>query len=281
MNLRFLFLLAASTPLAHAQNCGRECLRGVVDSYLLSLTRHDVSKLNVSPTAKITENGEAIQLGEGFWKTAGPVTYKVYALDPQGGAAAVEAVVRENGQPINFMLRVKVMGKTITEAETIACRKGQAGFFAPEKLTSPPPLFVQLVPVADRTPRKELVAAADAYFTAIQTEGTANYKPAPLAEDANRFENGEQTTNVPVMGMPAASASEQLDKGYFKGLAVAKRRFPVVDVEHGLVLGIGLMSTPGPDGVLLAEMFKVTGGKIRQVQAVMVNHPKTGPTGWN
>ena len=190
MNTRILVLLSASAVFTNAQSCGRECLRGLIDNYLLGMTHHDAAKLNVTPAVKFTENGEAMKLGEGLWKTAGSVTYKLYALDPQGNAAAVEAVVKENG---------------------------------------------------------------------------------------------EQTTNVavPAMNIPAASASEQLDKGFFKGLAVGKRRFPVVDVDHGLVLGIGLMSTPGPDGVLLAEMFKVTGGKIRQIQAVMVNHSKTGTTGWN
>ena len=253
MSLRWLLLFAGCAVFANAQSCGKKCLRGVLDSYRLGMTRHDPSKLNLAPAVKFTENGQAMQLGEGFWKTAGSVTYKLYALDAQGGAAAVEAVVRENGQPVIFLLRVKVAGKAIGEAETIVCRKDQAGVFAPEKLTVAPPMFLQLVPLAERVSRKDLIAAADAY-----------YKSASLAADASRFENGEQTAIV-----PAPSA------------AVVKRRFPVVDVEHGLVLGIGLISTPGPGGVLLAEMFKVTGGMIQQVQAVMVNHPKTGPTGWN
>jgi hypothetical protein len=281
MKMRVLFLIAVSAAVAHAQSCGRECLRGLLDSYLAAMAKHDASKLNAIPTVKFTENGETLKLGDGFWKTAGPATYRIYALDPQGGAAAVEAAVKEKGELATFMLRIKVQGKAISEAETIVCCKGQAEPFAPQKLTAPPPLFVQMVPQAGRATREQLRAATNAYFTAVETEGTPNYKPAPLADDMNRFENGEQTTNVPVFGLPAASASEQLDKGFFKGLAVAKRRFPVIDTDHGLVLGIGLMSGPGIDGLLLAELFKVSDGKIRQVQAVMVNHPKNGPTGWN
>ena len=282
MKVRILLALALTAAAASAQGiCGKECLRGLLDSYMLAMSRHDPGKLNASDKLKFTENGESLKLGEGFWKTAGSATYRLYALDPQGGAAALEAVVRENGQLTNFLLRIRVAGKAISEAETIVCRKGEAGFFAPEKLTGNPVMMMQIVAPAERHTRKELAAIADAYFTAVQTEGTPGYRPAPFAEDADRFENGERTTNVEVMGMPAAAAAEQLDKGYFKGLTIGKRRFPVIDVEHGMVLGIGLMGTPGPDGVLLAEMFKITGGKIHQVQAVMVNHPKTGPTGWN
>ena len=281
MNAQFLVLLAASAVMGQAQSCGRECLRGLLDTYLLSMTRHDASKLNITSSVKFTENGATLKMGEGFWKTAGSVTYKLYALDPEGSAAAIEAVVKENGALTTFLLRIKVAGKAISEAETIVGRKGQADPFAPQKLTVAPSLFQQMVTPPERMSRKDLAAMADAYFTAIQTEGTAQYKPVPLAEDMNRFENGEQTTNVAVFGMPAASASEQLDKGFFKGLSVSKRRFPVVDVEHGIVLGIGLMSVQGSGNILLAEMFKVTGGKIRQIQAVLATHPKTAPTGWN
>ncbi len=108
----------------------------------------------------------------------------------------------------------------------------------------------------------------------MQTEGSKDYKPAPIAADMNRFENGEQTTNVPVMGNPAMSGAEQLDKGIFKGLTIDHRRFPVVDRENGVVLGIMLMHAQmngQMGGILIAEMFKVAGRKIHQVQAVMVN----------
>lgn len=281
MNTRLLVLLAACAVMGQAQSCGRECLRGLLDTYLLGMTRHDASKLNVTPSVKFTENGAVMKLGEGLWRTAGPVTYKLYALDPEGSAAAVEAVVKENGALTTFLLRIKVAGKAISEAETIVCRKGQYDPSAPQKLTAAPALFLQMVAKPERMSRKDLAAIADAYFTAIQTEGTPQYKPVPLAEGMNRFENGEQTTNVPVFGMPAASASEQLEKGFFKGLGVSKRRFPVVDVEYGIVLGIGLMSVQGFGNILFGEMFKMTGGKIRQIQAVLVNHPKTAPTGWN
>ncbi len=57
----------------------------------------------------------------------------------------------------------------------------------------------------------------------------------------NRFENGVQTTNVPVLGSPAMSGAEQLDKGIFKGLTVDHRRFPVADRENGVVVGMVLM----------------------------------------
>jgi hypothetical protein len=243
MRLRWLVLLAASAVFADAQVCGKECLRGLLDGYLFRMSRHNATTLNLTPEAKFTENGEAMPIGEGFWKTAGAATYKLYVLDPQGGAAAVQAVVREGGPPqVSFLLRIKVAGKAISEAETIVARKAQAPFFAPEKLPVPPVALLQLLPMADRMMRKDLTGVVDAFYA------------GRYSDEVNRFANGEQL---------AADA--------LKGAAVSKRRTPVVDVEHGLVLSIGAISRAGAGPALLGEIFKVKAGKIEEVQGVMVN----------
>jgi hypothetical protein len=100
--------------------------------------------------------------------------------------------------------------------------------------------------------RKDLTGVIDSYY-AGRYEG-----------EVNRFANGEQ-----------------LNADSLKGLAMTKRRTPVVDVEHGLVLSIGLLSRQGNDSALAGEIFKVKAGKIQEIQGVLANHPKNGPTGWN
>jgi hypothetical protein len=243
MRLPWLVLLAASAVFANAQACGKECLRGLLDGYLFRMSRHNAATLNLTPEAKFTENGEAMPIGEGFWKTAGAATYKLYVLDPQGGAAAVQAVVREGGPPqVSFLLRIKVAGKAISEAETIVARKAQAPFFAPEKLPVPPVALLQLLPMADRMMRKDLIGVVDAFYA------------GRYSDEVNRFANGEQL---------AADA--------LKGAAMSKRRTPVVDVEHGLVLSIGTASRAGAVPALLGEIFKVKAGKIEEVQGVLVS----------
>ena len=77
-------------------------------------------------------------MGEGFWKTAGASTYRLYALDPQAGDAAAQAVVAENGELDTFFVRLKVKARKISGSGALVCRKGQAGFFAPEKMTAAP-----------------------------------------------------------------------------------------------------------------------------------------------
>ena len=283
-----VLLLAAASLLsgpgtARAAYCNRACLQGFLDSYLDAMAKHEPSKLPVAATVKFTENGKPLKLGEGFWKTAGASSYRLYILDPSHGDAAAQAVVAEGGEPTTFLVRLKVEGKKIVEAETLVCRKGQAGFFAPENMKTVPAAYGDAVAESARSTREQLAAFANAYFTAVQTEGSKDYQAAPIAADMNRFENGVQTTNVPVMGMPAMSGAEQLDKGMFKGLTIDHRRFPVIDRENGVVLGMVLMHAQmngQTGGILIAEIFKVSGGKIHQVQAVMVNVPNDSTTGW-
>ncbi len=288
--IRQTLLICAITAAAlHAADkssgsgCDHACLQGFVDSYLDAMAKHDASKLPVAEAVRFTENGKELKLGEGFWKTAGESTYRLYALDPASQDAAAQAVVAENGDLDTFFVRLKLKNKKITEAETLVCRKGQAGFFAPEKMTAAPAIYSELLPESQKTARAQLIKQASAYFTAVQSEGTKDYRAAPLAPDMNRFENGVQTTNVPVMGNPAMSGAEQLDKGIFKGLIVDHRRFPVVDTERGVVVGLVLMHANmngQMGGILISEMFKIAGNMIEQVQAVMVNVPNDSDTGW-
>jgi hypothetical protein len=285
MILRTFLIVSISVAALQAAgtSCDRACLQGVVDSYLDAMAKHDPSKLPVAPSVRFTENGKELKLGEGFWKTAGASSYRLYALDPNSEDAAVQAVVAENGTLDTFFVRLKLKNKKITEAETLVCRKGEAGFFAPEKMTTAPAIYSDLLPESEKTARAQLIKQASAYFTAVQSEGTKDYRAAPLAPDMNRFENGEQTTNVPVMGNPAMSGAAQLDKGIFKGLVIDHRRFPVVDTERGVVVGLILMhaNMNGQMGaILISEMFKIAGNKIEQVQAVMVNVPNDSDTGW-
>src|SRR5580693_2759199 len=267
---RVLLIVAITAAASHAATCDRACLQGIIDSYFDALAKHDPSKLPVAASVKFTENGKELKLGEGFWKTAGASTYRLYAIDPQAGDAAAQAVVAENGELDTFFVRLKVKARKISEAETLVCRKGQAGFFAPDKLTTAPALYSEPLPDSEQSVRSQLIETASAYFTAVQSEGTKDYRSAPLAPKMNRFENGVQTTNVPVMGNPAMSGAEQLDKGIFKGLVIDHRRFPVVDTERGVVLGMMLMhaNMNGQMGaILISEMFKIAGNKIEQVQA--------------
>ena len=284
-------LLASSlSPLAasaQATACDSACLKGFVDGYIVALAQRDPKKLPLADGVKYTENGRVLDLGDGFWHTAGtPLRYRDYLLDPETGQAAALTALKEYDGVAQMAVRLKVANRKITEIETLVARVGDQRWFAPESLEHLSDVFAQPVAQAERPTRAELVAAATAYFNAIQTEGTPQFVQAPFAPGMKRFENGLQTTNVtsnPLLERHTWSPDLQLERAQYKGTNVMDRRYPVVDVEHGTVLAIATFRRDGPDTstLLLAEIFKVTGGKLREIRAVILNLPNGAGTGWS
>jgi hypothetical protein len=273
---------------ASAETCNRAYLKGFVDAYFDALVKHDPSKLAVSPSVKFTENGKQIRLGEGLWKTAGEPTFKLEIYDPETCGAAVEAVLKENNNLITFFLRLKVVDQKISEVETLVCRKGDSPVWDPEKLTELTANFTRTIRPAERDSRYDLMAAADAYWRAMETMGTPDYYRPPLLPDTERRENGLRTTNVPFKGKEPNTATQQFDEVAFPKARIYDRRYPVVDEERGIVVSIVRFGSKTPEktkpagakGPFVAEFFAVTSGKIREIHAVLVDIPHSNPTGW-
>jgi hypothetical protein len=63
-----LFAVAAFAAFAQAQNgaCDRACLEGFVNQYLAALEARDPSRLPLTKSAKYTENGVPLKLGDGM-----------------------------------------------------------------------------------------------------------------------------------------------------------------------------------------------------------------------
>ncbi len=281
-SLLFLQDAAAQSP----AGCDNACLKGFMDGYIDALAHRDPSKLPVAKDVKFTENGRVTDLGEGFWHTAGaPLRYRDYIYDAGSGGVAAFTALKEYDATAEMFVRLKVVNRMLAEIETFVVRVGDQRWFAPQNLDHLSDLFAQTVPAAERHTREQLVAAANAYFDAIQTEGTPQFKQAPFAPGMKRFENGLQTTNVtnnPILERHTWSPDLQLERASYKGTMVMDRRFPIVDPEHGTVLAVGTFRREGPDTstLLLAEMFKVTGGKLREIRAVILNLPNGAGTGW-
>jgi hypothetical protein len=129
------------------------------------------------------------------------------------------------------------------------------------------------------------VAAADAYFAAVQTEGTPKFVQAPFDPALKRFENGQQTTNVtekPILERHTWTPILQLERASYAGTIVTDRRYPVVDTELGSMLAVATFRREGEhtSTLLLAEAFKYTGGRLREIRAVILNLPNGAGTGW-
>jgi hypothetical protein len=302
----FAVALAAQTK-SPAPDCGRKCLATMLDKYFDSVAKHKSSELPASSNVRVTENAVEIKFGEGLWQHGGPAKFRIDAIDPENGQIASMAVVTDRDKPALELVRLKIEKKKATEIETLVVRPGEGQRSNPENLALLKNPFPDSVAPAERATRQQLIAAAASYLDAL-AGGSDPYVPPPIAEDAFRAENGFQSTGVVRPGRPTVTLAESLrnprsrgGRGLPAGSGIFGRRYPVVDVESGIVLAIGTMTLHIPPGVndgppghinqpragglrlqVLSEIFKVSGGQIRQIDAIMydLDDEKLVDPGW-
>src|SRR5262245_62785600 len=154
--------LAASDRQARAQGgCDRSCLEGIAEQYLDALVAKDPKKLPLAGTVKYTENGQRLQLGDGFWNSVtGRGTYKLHVTDVTLGQVATFTTMREAGTPVIIALRLKVDNRRLSEIETLIAHS-ENGAKNLEALGKPREAFLRPTAPADRVPRAELVRIDD------------------------------------------------------------------------------------------------------------------------
>ncbi|MEO6379961.1 MAG: hypothetical protein ABIO37_18205 [Caulobacteraceae bacterium] len=296
--------------------CPRACMEGLVDQYLAAMVKHDAKGLPFALHARFTENTQELPVGEGLWVTAteAPTTFKIYGVDPATGQAGFVGMMKEQGKPILFVLRLKVVNGRIVEAEHLIARNLRPA--ALPNLGVARPAFAADVPAAERTSREEMINAADSYFDGI-SEGNGSLPP--FADDCDRHENGLQTTLAkPRADAPAKpttgpeifglletyTCKAQFDTGAFGYIfRIWPRRIAFVDEQKGMVWtfpafneggGTGMTPLRGVPGVTMLptrpvasttvglEVFKIRGGKIHEVEgAGAVELPYGSKSGWN
>ena len=282
---------ATDADAAAKYNCDRECLKKVADLYYQALAAHNPSLLPLAPAAKYTETGAVVKIGEGLWRAAGTPSYRLEIYDPETGGIGLDAVLPDEGVPTVVATRLKVENHHVTEIESVLVHKGdKAVFSAPERLVQPSAHFTRIIPIPERNSRYELMAAADAYFRAFQTEGTPDYIRAPLLPETLRVENGMQATNVVTPNHAAIDAASQFDQAIFKGTTIYDRRYPVVDAELGVVMALVRFhrdaappapgAAPARGDTVVCEFFAIEQGKIVEIQATWYPPERQLPTPW-
>jgi hypothetical protein len=295
-------LLSSSTFGAEA--CNRVCLQNFVDFYLNALVAKDPTKAPFSASVKNTENGQRLRPGDGLWKTvSGNSSYRLYFAEPAAGEVGFIGAIKELGLPVMLALRLKVARNQITEVESIVIRVKEGGFGNMAAFKNPSPLFSLTVPVADRLPREEMVRIANSYFTGLDEEDSG--KNVPFDERCQRRENGVESarsSDPKASPMAKLGCKAQFDTGFSALVTdVRNRRFPIVDEERGLVYSVILFDHTGdvpfyrqPDGkevpitgtfrrpltFLIGELFQIEKGKIRQIEAAVLEVPYGMPAGW-
>lgn len=280
--MKALVLFAALAGSVFGASCDRVCLKTSLDQYLKSLIAHKPESANLSVGFRQTENAIVKRPGTGLWETMtglGKVQRRYF--DPVEGNAAYFGMIEEAKGPAIVTLRLKVEDRKITEAEWIIARKGDPGigegaggqataayFDADYLVANPPPAEKNFnVTKASRLTRTELIAITNTYFDGLSAHDGRQILAHP---GCPREENGVLTTQRPLQG---GGVSDCTSEGAMANIfAVTARRYPVVDEEQGVVLGIALFQRrPGLAWRrnLLGEWFWIDQGKIRTIFAAM------------
>lgn len=294
--MKALHLPACATALAlllpataSAQSCDRACLGAIMDSYFDALTRNEASGLPMASEARVSQNNQWVEPAATLWETAEEVSYRWDIANPRtGDTAALSEIRNSDGSKTMLAVRLKVQDGRISELETVKANEGDADRLWGNDYGDVPPALTLSLPVPEQNLHYELIAAAESYWYAFQTNGTPDYRPAWLLPTAQRYENGLHTTGMVRNGNYVTAASG-FDQGRFIGRNIWDRRYPVVDSERGIVLSIvrfGLKTGMESQSVatsnprLVAEFFAVKAGKIDEIHAVLFNVPEEETSVW-
>ncbi|TAJ92528.1 MAG: hypothetical protein EPO31_13115 [Gammaproteobacteria bacterium] len=285
--------------------CDRACLEGIADQYLAAMVAHDAAKAPLAEGFIFTENTAKLPPTEGLWFTAsGLGDFKFYVADVHTGQVVWTGVAREHAKPVLLSVRLKVVNRRITEAESIVVRDvNEERNLA--TLKSPPPGFDEILPPEERMPRADMLRVVEIYFAALDTLDASQI---PWDDDAYRVENGIATCGKipgmvpPAAGLPASRACKSPDGKVPYALKtvhnVRPRRTPVIDEEKGITWGLyvfnhrGIDKIPLPDGTVVesyfkspnsmpwADMFKTRNRKLRGIFAFGISVPYGVEDGW-
>jgi hypothetical protein len=269
-------LLGLAAPVAAQRtggtgDCDRACLTGIADAYIAALVAHTPSKAPLASNVKFTEQAQLLEVGEGLWKTTtqGPTTFKIAVADPIAGQVGMIVMMKaELGPPpvnpitgaeppvppgpadVQLAFRLKVQKKQITEAKQR--------------------LLPRTAPAA-RTACTRRVSGR-----LHRSQGRCQYKGC-----------GKQLTSR------AMSYITSIDL----------RRVWIADEEKGLVFGLTMFRHPmtekfvtilNPDGTTTqrpwnfnpfdleaVHIFKISGGKIHEIEAMGFTLPLYSKNGWS
>ncbi|HTW24271.1 MAG TPA: hypothetical protein VMD78_11760 [Candidatus Baltobacteraceae bacterium] len=255
------FLFVAAAPRASAQPtesqaaCDRACLEGVMNRYLDAMVAHNPSQAPLAPDVKYAQDNVRLKIGQALWASATARGKYIHDFaDPEQGDVGAITVIYENGVGAILIVRLKVQGGLITEAEQFVAHDphGAANY---EKMGKPDAKWLEPIPMDQRETRAALDQAAYMYYEGLQlNDGQGVYAFTP---DCNRIEDATRTTNQArpqnyghsdedISDFTTMTCTDQYKLGFLGFTTGCRdRRFMVTDVERGAVLANAYLDFDG------------------------------------
>ena len=252
--------------------CDRACLSGHITQVLYAFVKHDVSKLPVAATLRVTEDADEKKLAStnAVRYITGLRGYRQEFIDEREGIAGAHVMVEESGAPVMLVVRLRIVANQITEMELVATHSRTEGLIFNLEHLGAASEGMSYVPRPEQlNTRAEIIAAALKYPEGLAKAETFAAVNAPFADDAYRFENGQLMAGP---GCTFAAGCQDIDQqslAIFKRLGAPIYRIAAVDERMGIVwlrLAWGVQREGG-DQLTAFEAFKVYDGKLRAVEA--------------
>ncbi len=274
----------------------RQRLVAAMDRYLEVLVAHKGDRPRIAPNVRYTENTRTLPIGTGLWRTARERHRGGhYFVDAENGQVEYWGALDEMGAEAIYGVRMRLEGNLVSEIESVVVRGGS--FFDPSVVVDEATSFHDVLPLEERSSREELIAVANSYFDAIElSDGSI----LAVSDDCRRVVNGIVDSMEDLAQLDekerhrALGVAEQMTARHYAYIeALRERRFPVVDLERGIVVCHVLFDHPGdleradgelpfrsPNTMLVFEAFKVRAGVLREVWAIGTALPYGIHSGW-
>jgi len=278
----------ARAQAAAARACDRECLRGKITEVLYALVEHDVGKLAVAGTLRVTEDGVEKPLAQvGLVRSVTNLRgYRQDILDDRTGQSVAGVMVEEAGAPIILVVRLKVDGEAkLSELELVATRSRADGLlYAIDGYSGAPSRAMNVVPRPDQLETRERAIELAMYYPrGLSNAKTFNTIGTPFSSSAYRIENGALMAGPGCTFAPGCADIGNQSLAIFERLGRVTVRDIVVDERTGIVIMRLSWSVSGPGSNRLTawEMFKVYDGQIHMVEAyIRLFPPELDLGGW-
>ncbi|HLF12992.1 MAG TPA: hypothetical protein VJA26_17460 [Gammaproteobacteria bacterium] len=290
-----------ATPAPRAA-CDRVCLEGFIDRYLDALVARDPSRLPLAPNVTFVENNQALEVGDGTWRTVTDLgTYRHYFSDIAAGQAAMIGIVEENGTKVIYDLRLAINNGQITEIEALVARDPN-GALLYEEHGEPHPKFLEEIPPEQRLSREDLAAVVNKYLSGME-RNDPNGDYSFFHDECDRWEHARRTTNNDPEAyghstdtvFVTLNCREQFQTGFLGFVTrIRDRRYVVIDEERQTVFAFALLDHNGtireiplssgttfvvppyfssPRTLQVGEAWRIEDGKLRQIEMTLTELP--------
>jgi len=190
--------------------------------------------------------------------------------------------MKENGADVLVQARLKVAAGKISEIDTTVVRNRDEGMiFRPDGLKTASPAMSVTPDKSLLNARQEMIDLASRYPNGLKV-GSFLKSDAQFAADAYRLENGQLMAGPGCTFIPGCADIKGQGLPTLAGIIY---KVGAVDEEQGIVwlrMSFGPGSLMGKEGTLMVwEMFKIYGGQIHAVEAVMETAPLGTSFGWD